>query len=109
MMKTIHTGHGGKLSVARILSGSVNDGTELTLPGGGTARVSGIYRMLGKEQTKLTSARIGDTVALWASWKARVPARRWGRERRRRSNSSTERRHSPCSRSRCGRRSARTK
>ena len=64
VMKTIHTAHGGKLSVARILSGTVNDGNELTLPDGGTARVSGIYRLLGKDQAKLPSARLGDTVAL---------------------------------------------
>ena len=64
VMKTVHTAHGGKLSVSRILSGTVNDGSELTLPGGGTARVSGIYRLLGKDQIKLTSAKAGDTVAL---------------------------------------------
>ncbi len=64
VMKTVHTSHGGKLSVSRILSGTVNDGSELTLPGGGTARVSGIYRLLGKDQIKLTSAKAGDIVAL---------------------------------------------
>jgi elongation factor G len=64
VMKTIHTAHGGKLSVARILSGTVNDGNELTLPDGGTARVSGIYRLLGKDQAKLPSAKVGETVAL---------------------------------------------
>jgi len=64
VMKTIHTPHGGKLSVSRILSGTLNDGTELTLPDGNGARVSGIYRLLGRDQTKLTSAAAGDTVAL---------------------------------------------
>ncbi|TGT81323.1 MULTISPECIES: elongation factor G [unclassified Mesorhizobium] len=64
VMKTIHTPHGGKLSVSRILSGQVADGLELWLPGGDTAKVSGIYRMLGKDQVKLTAARTGDTVAL---------------------------------------------
>jgi len=64
VMKTIHTAHGGKLSVARMLAGNVNDGTELTLPDGGTARISGIYRMLGKEQTKVPAAGEGETVAL---------------------------------------------
>jgi elongation factor G len=64
VMKTIHTPHAGKLSVARILSGQVADGMELTLPNGETARISGIYRILGKDQTKLTSAMPGDTVAL---------------------------------------------
>ncbi|TPJ39651.1 elongation factor G [Mesorhizobium sp. B2-5-13] len=64
VMKTIHTPHGGKLSVSRILSGQVADSSELWLPGGDTAKVSGIYRMLGKDQVKLTTARAGDTVAL---------------------------------------------
>lgn len=64
VMKTIHTAHGGKLSVSRILSGSVADGSELWLSDGRAAKVSGIYRMLGKEQTKLTTAKVGETVAL---------------------------------------------
>ncbi|UVK46912.1 elongation factor G [Mesorhizobium sp. AR07] len=64
VMKTIHTPHGGKLSVSRILSGQVVDGSELWLPGSDTAKVSGIYRMLGKDQSKLTIAKAGDTVAL---------------------------------------------
>ncbi|MGI6852014.1 elongation factor G [Mesorhizobium sp. 1B3] len=64
VMKTIHTAHGGKLSVSRILSGSVNDGAELWLSDGRSAKVSGIYRMLGKDQMKLTSAKAGETVAL---------------------------------------------
>ncbi|WP_192365343.1 elongation factor G [Mesorhizobium mediterraneum] len=64
VMKTIHTAHGGKLSVSRILSGQLADASELFLSNGATAKVSGIYRMLGKDQTKLTSAKAGDTVAL---------------------------------------------
>ncbi|HWK63492.1 MAG TPA: elongation factor G [Rhizobiaceae bacterium] len=64
VMKTIHTGHGGKLSISRILSGSVSDGTELWLSDGKSAKISGIYRMLGKDQMKLASAIAGETVAL---------------------------------------------
>lgn len=64
VMKTIHTPHAGKLSVARILSGQVSDGAEFFLPGGDTAKVSGIYRMFGKDQAKIASAAAGDTVAL---------------------------------------------
>ncbi|RAZ89541.1 elongation factor G [Mesorhizobium hawassense] len=64
VMKTIHTAHGGKLSVSRVLSGQLADAAELYLSNGDTAKVSGIYRMLGKDQSKLTSARAGDTVAL---------------------------------------------
>ena len=64
VMKTIHTAHGGKLSVSRILSGTVADSAELWLSPTETAKVSGIYRMLGKDQAKLASAKAGDTVAL---------------------------------------------
>lgn len=64
VMKTIHTPHGGKLSISRILAGQVGDGAELTLPDGSAQRISGLYRMLGKDQTKLSSASAGDTVAL---------------------------------------------
>ncbi len=64
VMKTVHTAHGGKLSVSRILSGSVSDGAELWLSNGETTKVSGIYRMLGKDQAKLASAQAGETVAL---------------------------------------------
>jgi elongation factor G len=64
VMKTIHTTHGGKLSVSRILSGQIADNTELYLQGGDTAKVSGIYGLLGKDQSKRTSASAGDTVAL---------------------------------------------
>ncbi|MDX8457773.1 elongation factor G [Mesorhizobium humile] len=64
VMKTIHTAHGGKLSVSRVLSGQLADAAELFLSNGDTAKVSGIYKMLGKDQSKQTSATAGDTVAL---------------------------------------------
>ncbi|WP_163267865.1 elongation factor G [Chelativorans alearense] len=60
VMKTIHTGHGGKISVARVLCGSATDGMELADAG----RVSGLYRLTGREQTKLSSSGEGETVAL---------------------------------------------
>lgn len=64
VMKTIHTPHGGKLSVSRILGGQLSDGVELFLPNGEAAKVSGLYRMFGKDQTKIADAATGDTVAL---------------------------------------------
>lgn len=60
VMKTMHTNHGGKISIARVLSGSLSDGTELS----GAGRVSGIYTMVGREQNKIASASEGETVAL---------------------------------------------
>ena len=64
VMMTVHTAHGGKLSLARILSGAVGDGAEVWLPGGQSNKVSGIYRMLGNHQNKQASAKVGETVAL---------------------------------------------
>ena len=64
IMKTLHTPHGGKLSVARILSGSVADGAELAADGGRTGKVSGVYRLTGRDQAKLGVAAVGETVAL---------------------------------------------
>jgi elongation factor G len=64
VLKTIHTPHGGKLSVSRVLSGKVTDAMELTTADGRAGKVSGIYRLFGKDQSKLSEASDGDTVAL---------------------------------------------
>ncbi len=64
VIKSIHTSHAGKLSVARIFGGSVNDATDITLPDGRTERISGIYSLLGMTQRKLPFAGEGETVAL---------------------------------------------
>lgn len=64
VLKTIHTTHGGKLSIARILQGRIADGTEVFGSSGATGKVSGIYKMLGRDQTKLPGAEEGETVAL---------------------------------------------
>lgn len=68
VMKTVHTGHGGKISIARVLSGSLADATDF----GAIGRVSGIYRMNGKEQIKIQSAAEGETVALGKIERART-------------------------------------
>lgn len=64
VLKTIHTSHGGKLSVARLLSGSLKDGAELTAGDGSRGRVSGIYRMCGKDSRPIEAAQAGEVVAL---------------------------------------------
>ena len=64
VMKTIHTSHGGKLSVARVLNGRISDGQELVAGDGRSGKVSGLYRMLGRDQTKISDAGAGETVAL---------------------------------------------
>ena len=64
VMKTIHTSHAGKLSIARVISGRATDATELRSSSGETGKISGIYRMFGKDQFKLPAADEGVTVAL---------------------------------------------
>ena len=60
--KTFHTAHGGKLSLARILTGTFADGT--TVYGGADEeRISGVFALLGQEPTKRGEATAGDTVA----------------------------------------------
>jgi elongation factor G len=64
ILKTFHSSHGGKLSLARVLSGTLKDGALLRRADGGDARVGGISCLKGEAQSKLTEAHAGDTVAL---------------------------------------------
>jgi elongation factor G len=64
VLKTMHTAHGGKLSVSRILSGSIADGAVLVGGKGQEARVAGVFSMLGQTPRKIAGAAAGDTVAL---------------------------------------------
>src|SRR5712691_7423157 len=49
--KTFHTAHGGKLSLARVLTGTFADG--LTVYGGGDdERISGVFSVMGQEPVK---------------------------------------------------------
>jgi len=64
VLKTFHSTHGGKLSLARVMAGSLKDGAVLHTASGGDARVGGIFALKGEAQTKLSEAHAGDTVAL---------------------------------------------
>jgi elongation factor G len=59
VFKTVHAGHTGKLSYARVWRGGVREGVTLN----GT-RVGAIYRMPGGEPTKVAEASCGELVAL---------------------------------------------
>lgn len=59
ILKSVNTQHGGKLSVARVWRGPVTDGVTL-----GEERVSGLFRLLGRQTDKLTEAVAGDVVGL---------------------------------------------
>ncbi|HUV32999.1 MAG TPA: GTP-binding protein, partial [Devosiaceae bacterium] len=47
LLKSVHTAHGGKLSVGRVLAGEIADGAQLVDSGGDESRVSGIFRLQG--------------------------------------------------------------
>jgi elongation factor G len=64
VMKTMHTAHGGKMSLARVLTGSVPEGTQLTGPSGTADRVSGVFKLNGQQSDKRPAAASGDAVAL---------------------------------------------
>jgi len=64
VLKTYQTMHGGKLSLARVLSGSIKDGATLHRANGGDTRIGGMFALKGQEQIKLNDAGPGDTVAL---------------------------------------------
>jgi elongation factor G len=63
ILKTYNGAH-GKLSLARVLSGSLKDGAVLNRRDGSDARVGGMSSLKGEAQTKLGEAKAGDVVAL---------------------------------------------
>jgi elongation factor G len=63
ILKTYNGAH-GKLSLARVLTGSLKDGAVLHAADGRDARIGGIFALKGEAQTKLGDAKAGDTVAL---------------------------------------------
>jgi elongation factor G len=62
IMRTIHTPHGGKLSLARVLRGTFVDGHSVLSPGG-EEKISGLSRLLGGVPSKRSEAVEGDTLA----------------------------------------------
>jgi elongation factor G len=64
VMKTLHTAHGGKMSIARVLAGSIGDGATLNGASGEAGRTSGVFRLTGQHVDKRGAATAGETVAL---------------------------------------------
>jgi elongation factor G len=64
VLKTFHTTHGGKMSVARLLSGQAGDGTILASSAGDAGRVSGVFKLMGQHFEKRGQAAVGEMVAL---------------------------------------------
>ena len=63
IIKTLHTGHGGKLSLARVLTGSLPDSTAINGAEGKDERIAGVFALKGEEPVKRSTALAGDTVA----------------------------------------------
>ncbi len=63
IVKTIHTSHAGKLSVARVLTGAIDDGAVVRGPAGDD-KVSGVFDVIGQEPKKRSGAQPGDLVGL---------------------------------------------
>src|SRR5436309_1575828 len=64
VFKTVHLQHGGKLSLARVLSGRLEDGATLHSSSGEAGRVSGVSALGCGNDNKRPHAEAGDTVAL---------------------------------------------
>jgi elongation factor G len=64
VLKTFHTAHGGKLSLARILTGEAADGAVFYGGKGQEARTAGLFSLMGSTPAKIGKAAAGDTVAL---------------------------------------------
>lgn len=62
VFKTYNTPHAGKLSLARVFSGSFADGALVTTQHN-EERISGVFSLLGQEPKKRGAAAAGDTVA----------------------------------------------
>src|SRR5258705_5742235 len=64
VLKTLHTAHGGKMSVARVLNGQVPDSATFITPEREAGRVAGIFKLVGQNSEKRGPATVGETVAL---------------------------------------------
>ena len=61
-LRTVHTAHGGKLSLARVLRGSFADASMVATPRG-EERIAGLSRLMGATASKQPRAEEGDTLA----------------------------------------------
>lgn len=63
VLKTYHTAHGGKMSVARVLNGEVGEGASFLAPRRDAGRVAGVFNLMGATFAKRGPAKAGETVA----------------------------------------------
>jgi len=62
VIKSLHTSHGGKLSVARVLRGRFAEGDAVIGSGGAEARIAGLVTIMGATTTRVPEAREGETL-----------------------------------------------
>ena len=63
VVKTLHTAHGGKMTVARVLAGEIADSAGVRSDDK-EERVAGVFALKGQEAIKRGTAKLGETVAL---------------------------------------------
>jgi elongation factor G len=61
VMKTLHTGHGGKVSVSRVLRGTFREGDTVVGSRGAEARVASLLSIVGQNTVRVPEAVAGDT------------------------------------------------
>jgi elongation factor G len=64
VLKTLHTAHGGKMSIARLFAGQAGDGTTFVTPETEAGRVSGVFKLMGQTSREARRGSAGETVAL---------------------------------------------
>jgi elongation factor G len=73
VLKTYISAQGGRLSLVRVWQGTLTDGMSLN-----KVRVSGIYRLLGQQQSSVSQASAGEIVALGRMEGMRTGDTLWG-------------------------------
>jgi elongation factor G len=63
VLKTLHTAHGGKMSIARMLAGTAGDGVTLNTPTVEAGRIAAVFKLTGQHSEKRGAAAAGETVA----------------------------------------------
>lgn len=62
IVKTLHLGQGGKMSVARVLRGEFHEGDTVIGSRGAEARIGSLMTLVGPSMTRKESAQAGETV-----------------------------------------------
>jgi elongation factor G len=64
VFKVSHAGQMGKIALARVLGGGLQDGAELTLPDGARSRAGGLLAINGGASRKVPACQAGDIAAI---------------------------------------------